>query len=317
MVLNRSRDSLVMLIATHDRLPQLRASLDALERGTCVPLEIVVIDGGSTDGTIEHLRARPSVIPLLQGERVGVARAYNAAWREIDSRYTGWLSDDTELVPGSLDLAVRILDQRSDIGMVGLKMKDTIGPWSGEDYMGQVSEIGILNCNHAVMRTELLREVGYFNEDYYSYIVDPDLVASFLSAGSTVVMTKRLAVLHHREWATLDPAAKLARDRKGVDADRVYRTKFRYLDNRVYALRYRVAYFAWRVVARTLYARVPAGGRRLGLQRRDWLNLLRGRFIGALDPLRSRGRDFHLVQRIPTRLLRRSDNPYRHLVART
>jgi len=42
-------------------------------------------------------------------------------WRHVETPYSCWLSDDTDLVPGSIDTAIEILDADPTIGMVGLK----------------------------------------------------------------------------------------------------------------------------------------------------------------------------------------------------
>jgi hypothetical protein len=42
-----------------------------------------------------------------------------------------------------------------------------------------------------------------------------------------------------------------------------------------------------------------------GVPVRDWHNVLAGRYISALDPWQTRGRDHHLVQALPEDELRR------------
>ena len=211
MNINQRSDHFVILVATHNRLQSLRSVVDSILTGTTVPHELVVIDGGSTDGTIDYLRSHPQITSVLQAELVGTARCYNRVWQQIDSTYTCWLSDDTDITPGSLDTAISMLGTDPTIGMVGLKMKDTKGPGRFEPYRGGISEYGILNCNHGVFRTELGRQIGFFNEGYRAYMVDPDLTASMLCTGYRVVMTKAVAVLHHREWAEREGVEKVTR----------------------------------------------------------------------------------------------------------
>jgi glycosyltransferase involved in cell wall biosynthesis len=305
-------DRLVILLATCNRFAMLRPVVDSILNATTVPHELIVIDGGSTDGTIEYIQSHPRITAVLQGELLGTARCYNRVWRDVDSQYSCWLSDDTELVPGSLDLAVSILDAEPAVGMVGLKMRDTKGPGRHASYRGGLSGYGILNCNHGVLRTALARQVGFFNEGYRSYMIDPDLTASILCTGHRVVMTKAIAVLHHREWAEKEGDEKVARDMGGIDNFAIYRRKFQFLErSRTLATRIRAR--ALHVAARVLFAGAGAGARRLGLNRRDWVNLAGGRFISLLDPIVCARRPYHLAQAIPPRLLDAAENPYRTL----
>ncbi|MBI3402943.1 MAG: glycosyltransferase [Acidobacteria bacterium] len=311
--INQRSDHLVILLATYNRLELLRTVVDAIERGTRTPHELIVIDGGSTDGTVAYLQNDARITPVLQGELLGTARCYNRVWRHVQSRYTCWLSDDTEIVPGSLDMAVGILETNPTFGMVGLKMKDTKGPGRFEAYRGGISEYGILNCNHGVLRTGLAESVGFFNENYRSYMIDPDLTASILCAGYRVVMTRDVAVLHHREWAErgrADIDAKVARETGGIDNFEIYRRKFAFLaSTRTVGTRLRARLVHY--VARVLFVGASPDARRLLLNRRDWVNLAGGRFISLLDPLVHVGLPYHLAQAIPAELLSSPDNPVR------
>lgn len=310
---NRRSDYLVILVATYNRIDLLKRTLDSIANGTRCSHEIIVIDGGSTDGTIEYLKLHPSITPMFQGKLLGTARAYNQVWRQIESKYTCWLSDDTEIVDGSLDLAVNILETHPEIGMVGLKMKDTMGPWNHEPYMGGLSEYGILTCNHGVLSPDLLKSVGYFNEAYRSYTIDPDLTASVLCTGKSVVMTKRISLPHHREWANHEGEEKIKRDMGGIDNAKIYREKFEFLEvPRIHPSRIKAR--LGRYVEQILWLHSGPGSLRFGLKRRDWHNLSRGRFIRLTDPLENMRHPYHLVQRIPRSLLTLETNPYRHLV---
>ena len=309
--INQRNNHLVILLATYNRLELLRTVVDAIEHGTRTPHELIVIDGGSTDGTVEYVQNDSRITPVLQGKLIGTARCYNRVWRHVESRYTCWLSDDTEIVPESLDTAVRILDTDPTVGMVGLKMKDTKGPGRFEAYRGGISEYGILNCNHGVLRTSLAQRVGLFNESYRSYMIDPDLTASVLCAGHRVVMTREVAVLHHREWAERDGPeidAKVERDRGGIDNAGIYHEKFAFLaPTRTWPARLRARLV--RYAARVLFLGASPDARRLWLNRRDWVNLAGGRFISILDPVQHLGLPYHLAQAIPASRLASPDNP--------
>ncbi len=308
------KDAVSVLLPTCDRLPQLRRAVDSILGGTRRPVRLHVIDAGSTDGTQEYLLAHPGVIAVLQGRKLGPAASMNLAWQDVDTPYSCWLSDDTELVPGALDAALDALEHDPDMGMVGLKTRDTLGPWVEEPYIGGLSEYGIINVNHGVLRTSLARALGGFCEDYRFYFIDPDLTARVLCAGYAVALTRRVAVLHHRAWAEHSSPEERARQlAQGVDNAAIYRRRFRFLAQAA-PLRRRIGQGLARLVL-PAYARVPLDRALCGLTRRDAHNTLNSRFVSLLDPLRSLGKTCHLVQRLPQDVLVHPDNPCRHLAA--
>lgn len=308
--INTRSDCLVVLVGTHNRLQLLKKVLDSIQQQTRCSHEIIVIDGGSTDGTVEYLQSREDVASVFQGRLLGASRAYNEVWRQVDSKYTCWLSDDTELASCGLDLAVQILESDSEIGMVGLKTKDVVGPWTDLPYTGALSEYGILNCNHGVLSMSLLRAVGYFNEDYKTYLIDPDLTASVLCAGKKVVMTKDVCVRHHREWADENWEVKVQGTMNGIDHYKVYLDKFAFVRNRT--LPEKVGKWTGFVMSIPVLDSILR--KLMGLNSRDWLNLTKGRFISPLDVFQNARKPYHNVQRIPKSVLKRERNPYRHLL---
>lgn len=310
ITINTRSSYLTVLIATYNRLEALKVAINAIHAQTKCSHEIIVIDGGSTDGTIEYLQSRNDITPIFQGKLLGASRAYNEAWRRVDSQYTCWLSDDTELTSHGLDMAVRLLEDDPEIGMVGLKTKDVIGPRVSLPYIGAVSEYGILNCNHGVLPTDTLRSVGYFNEDYPSYLIDPDLTASILCTGKNVVMTKSVCILHHREWIAQSPQASIAARMKGIDHGLIYRKKFAFLSRLSISekIRRRMGFLLYSKWMEKFVSNL------FGLNARDWQNLRKGRFISFLDPLKNKSKLYHNEQHISRNILLRDGNIYKHLL---
>lgn len=314
-MLNKRNDFLVVLVATYNRLNPLKRTLDSIASGTRCPHEVIVIDGGSTDGTIEYLQSNPSVTPVFQGRLLGHTRAFNEVWRQVESKYTCWLCADTELVEGSLDLAIEILESNPEIGMVALKMKDTMGGSKIHAYAGGIGKLGVLNPQAGVLPTKLLRAVGYFNESYYHYTTGVDLATSILCAGKTVVTTKHVSVLHHVLWDVPENYEEVVKERhEGIDHWAIYLEKFKCLQptmTRWYRIKKRLGYY----LGRLLFLGAGPHSVRLGLNRRDLQNITGGRWIRLLDPLYNIRNPYHLVQKIPTKTLRSLEgNPYQQLV---
>src|SRR5262245_7214017 len=195
---------LSVVVGTYNRLDQIQRCVSSVFRETSVPVMVYVTDAGSTDGTVAYLEANASdrLKPILVGQRLGQARAYNDVFDKVDTEFVCWLSDDNELVNSALDVAIRALEHDRRLGMVGLKTKDVEGPFVGFPYIGGISSIGILNINQGVLPTAVLRQVGGFSEAFRDYGIDPDLTAKVLFSGYDVALTRLVGLLHYRNWET-------------------------------------------------------------------------------------------------------------------
>lgn len=80
-------------------------SLDSIRAQARDDVEVVVVDGGSDDGTVDVLRGRPDVRWISEPDR-GLSDAYNKGAALATGRVLGWLNADDTYLPGALDLVV-------------------------------------------------------------------------------------------------------------------------------------------------------------------------------------------------------------------
>lgn len=295
---------LSVVVGTLNRREQLQACVESIFEQTTTPLRVFVTDAGSTDGTLPYLESLASdrLVPILEGRRLGQARAYNQVFARLETPYVCWLSDDNVVVNRGLDAAVAILDENAAIGMVGLKVKDVQGPFIKAPYIGGVSPIGILNVNQGLLRTPLLKQVAGFSEAFRDYGIDPDLTAKILFSGFAVVYTRSIAIHHQRNWSadrtSEDYALKMEKQKVYLD---LYRRKYRDCARGGFAWMLRK--LVWRQLQRTFGVGRDLNSDRpfLGLMARDWHNIFTSRYIRLSDPWRCRGKAYHLLQHCPRR----------------
>jgi glycosyltransferase involved in cell wall biosynthesis len=84
-------------------------------------LEVIVVDGGSTDGTLERVTsaADPRITVIHQHDRDGrLAAALNEGFAHAAGTYWTWAQDDDIYAPGALAVMVEALDGNTEIGLV-------------------------------------------------------------------------------------------------------------------------------------------------------------------------------------------------------
>lgn len=299
--------SLSVVIGTCNRRELLRECLGSLIGKISGPHEIIVIDAGSTDGTLEYLQTVGGIRVVADAERLGQAQSLNRVFRQLDTDLICWLSDDNVLQPGMLDTAAGILAGHADIGLVALKTQDVRGPFTQHPYIGGLSPgARVLTANQGVIRRELFRSLGFFAEEYRDYGIDMELTMRVLLAGWKVVLTRAVAIHHFRDHEGNPGAiAAAARTERRAAARQKYLERYAALA---------VPTFASRIFDALLSAGkksglLRAGRSLLGYNHRDWTNLLRGRFISKLDFFHTRAQPFYLVQHLPSRLTHSGHSP--------
>ena len=101
----------ILIVRNGERF--LADALSSVITQTHQPAEIVVVDGHSTDRTVEIARRFPSVTVIEQAGS-GIANAYNQGIAQVRCPLLAFISHDDEWLPEKLELQVNALASRPD-----------------------------------------------------------------------------------------------------------------------------------------------------------------------------------------------------------
>ena len=107
-----------VVVVTYNAMPWLEQALESV-RGH----ETVVIDHGSSDDTVQFVRARFPDVQLLQEENRGLAFGWNTGIERTSGRYVLLLNSDAWLDEGALDALVAFADAQPGAAVVGPRLR--------------------------------------------------------------------------------------------------------------------------------------------------------------------------------------------------
>src|SRR5436190_14522057 len=118
-----------VIVVTHNNESLLARCLDAIERGIVAHrYEVIVVDSGSTDRTVELARedGRAQHVITLS-ENVGFAAANNAGIVQSHGRLLMLVNSDAFPDPGSIDRLIEVADEVPQAGIIGGALRDPSG----------------------------------------------------------------------------------------------------------------------------------------------------------------------------------------------
>ncbi len=164
-----------VIVPAHDGARYLAEALDSALAQSHRPLEVLVVDDGSTDDTAAvAMRYGDPVRLLRHASNRGPSAARNTALRAARGTFVTFLDSDDRLLPHKLARQAAFLDARPDIGLVytGWWYIDAEGRRVGEsvavhDEGDLFAKLLLGNLAHPVavmLRRQLLEDTGGFEE---------------------------------------------------------------------------------------------------------------------------------------------------------
>ena len=208
---------LSVVIPSWNGREELAACLSALREQTVRDIEVIVVDNGSTDGSVAFVREHhPEAIALPLSENMGFAASVNLGIEASNGEFVALLNNDAIAEPrwaeemlaamDHADIAASLMLRRDDPEVVdsageffskwGLPYRhrrgERVAALGGEEY----PEIFAASGGASIYPRRVLGHIGVFDPQYFAYLEDVDLGFRARLAGYRIVLAPRARVLH-------------------------------------------------------------------------------------------------------------------------
>jgi GT2 family glycosyltransferase len=214
-----------VVVVTYDAMPWIERCLESV-RGN----EVIVVDHGSRDGTLELVRQRFPEMRVIQQENRGMGGGNNAGMRAARGRYTFLLNSDAWIVDDALDRLAAYLDTHPAVAVAGPRLTNPDGSlqrsirgfptlwrlateyfflrklaprshmlnafYGGGFRHDQTGEVETLYGAALLVRREAADAVGLFDERFFMFSEETDWTYRFHQAGWTVAFVAEAEVVH-------------------------------------------------------------------------------------------------------------------------
>ena len=220
-------DDVAVVVVTYDALPWIEQCLESV-RG----VQTVVVDNGSSDGTVALVRQRFPEARIVESENRGLGAGWNTGIAETESRYVLLLNADAWLLGDALGRLVAFADTQPRAALVGPRLRDPDGGlqrsvrgfptlwrlateylflrklaprtellngfYAGGFAHDETREVEFVMGACMLVRREAIETVGGLDEDFFLFSEETDWCYRFREAGWKVVFYPGAETVHVR-----------------------------------------------------------------------------------------------------------------------
>lgn len=254
-----------VVIPVYNRCPFIRETIESVMQQGYEPLEIVVVDDGSTDGSfevLEGLEKKGYIHLLTHADRgnLGQSASLNLAIRNARGEFIAVLDSDDLFADDKIPSQLEFLQANPDVGMVYGQghAVDARGeflfkvPGDGHEEPGDPNRL-LLDCymalpGGALIRKSVLEQVGLFEESFRAG-QDHDMALRIMEATKVAYLPK-LAFYYRKHGDSISAKGRERRWRTGMEILRRAAERYPYkrstLRKRKAVLHFRLGQTYWR-----------------------------------------------------------------------
>lgn len=167
-----------VIIPTFNRLAYLKDCLASVKTQSCPPAEIIVVDDGSSDGSVEWLRVAHPDVRLIEQENAGPGAARNRGAAEARGEYLAFLDSDDVWFPWTLATFASLIEQNDYPSLLfgrfvdfvdqreltSIAFEEPVGT-AYPDFLSSHAEGHFCGAGMMVVKRRVFQQIGGFVED--------------------------------------------------------------------------------------------------------------------------------------------------------
>lgn len=204
-----------IVILACNQLMYTQACIESIQQHTAEPYELILVDNGSTDGTLAYFQSIPGAKVIHNDQNLGFAKGCNQGMDVSEGEYILLLNNDVIVSQGWLAGLLRCAESSPAVGIVGPRSNNISGTQQDEANYRTVREFHLFAKRYAeqhagetwgldrlvgfcmLIKRQVVDQIGGMDEQFgLGNFEDDDYCRRARQAGWTCMVTNEVFIHH-------------------------------------------------------------------------------------------------------------------------
>lgn len=188
-----SFDKITVIINTFHSEEKIIQCLDSINP----KVKIIIIENSNNIDLKNHLEKKfPNLICFLTGENLGYAKGNNLGLSKVKTKFALVLNPDAKLNKDALENFLISTEKIKNFSIIGPAKQDELSTEDDYQEHPDVFEVNHLKGFAMFLNLDELKEIGFFDENFFIYLEEIDLCRRLKEKGKKIYLDKNIKINH-------------------------------------------------------------------------------------------------------------------------
>jgi len=166
----------------------------------------VIIIENSNDKSLKNLINKYSNVEIIfNSVNQGFGKGSNLGLRKVKTKYALHLDLDTKFSNNCIVNLINLADKNNDFGIIGPKISGynyKENDFKNKNIKNKIHSMNFIDGCCLLFNMKALRKVGYFDENFFLYYEESDLIKRFIDKKQKILMSEVVKIFHKGRSST-------------------------------------------------------------------------------------------------------------------